>query len=210
MAVRAADLTACDLVAETLQARFPPHELRDRRGLLADVIEVQYADIRLAAVDAAGGGQRFECGSQIARVRLGPRRAVAAVGLQPTPAPATRSAATMAVRTHDLAARDLREEDRLAHAPPYERGYVRTLRSHMIELEHDRVHLPAVEARVRSEIGKYERLRGLHTDGLQCVVATPVVGAALGVVRLEAVPTPPLPACGMSVEAARRTGGRTA
>jgi hypothetical protein len=70
MAVRAADLAAADLVTQPPDSNLTAYELVDSRGLIADVIEVEHADVGLTAVDASGCRKRLERDAQIARVGL--------------------------------------------------------------------------------------------------------------------------------------------
>ena len=68
MAVGAPHHATCDLVLQAPQADLAASELHDGAGLGSDVVEVQHADVRLAAVDAAGCGKRLQRHAQIARV----------------------------------------------------------------------------------------------------------------------------------------------
>jgi hypothetical protein len=72
----------------------------------------------------------------------------------------------------------------------------------MVELQDDRIRLAAVHARMSAKEGEHERLRFFYARCLERVVPAAVARALLGVVGLEAIPTPPLKAGSMTVERA--------
>jgi hypothetical protein len=202
VAVGAADQAALNLLSEAGEADLSVGELHDGPRLRPDVIEVQDADVRLAAVDASGYGQYLQGEPHVTRLCDGPpsnRREVRR-GAAPTAAP--RGPAAMAVGAHDLAAGDLGLENGEQHAAPHQGRDLGALRAQMVELQDDRIRLAAVDARARAKECEHEGLRFFHARCLERVVPTAVTGPLLGVVGLEAVATPPLKAGSMTVERA--------
>lgn len=105
----------------------PPSEIHDVRPLSADVVEVEHDDVVLVAVDAL-----MTCEVTVDELQVsspkGPSLAETAALRIGTPRPgAPGCPATMAVRANQLA---------------------RPLRLHVVELEHDGVGDPAIDARL--------------------------------------------------------------
>lgn len=150
VAISAADLALRNLLSECLQCE-PAHGYpHDRRTLRADVVELQHADVLLAAIDTR---KLFKCLVDESEVSSDLRRASlepgAPVAVAPNPRAAIGSASAVAVRTHDLAFGYLPREPfdtraemtHLTHRPGFG--------AHVVELEHHEFVKTAVTTRMR-------------------------------------------------------------
>jgi hypothetical protein len=112
VAVGAADQAAADLPSEAAEPDLAVGELHHGPCLAPDVIEVQDADVGLAAVDASRCGQCREGEPHVSLLRLGSPANRSEIRRDAAPSAAPRGPAAVAIGAHDLAAGDLALEDR--------------------------------------------------------------------------------------------------
>lgn len=167
-----------DLVLNALQRHLSIDQVRDIRGLEADVIEVEHGSIRMTAVRARRSSQEV---IDVARVT---RSALADDG--PWAATLDRTS-PMATGAHHFAERQLFVQASRARPEVGKLRETHSFSPDMVELEKDGVALAAVKARVRNEIGEQV--------GLGALAPTDQRGARLGAVqvaaRLEVLPATP-------------------
>ena len=153
MATRAANLALRDLGIDRSQATTEPREPGDLRSLCPNVIEVQDDRIALAAIHAAAPPEdRLEV-SEVAsdrRVDVGAPRRLDRVA--PPPPRASGRASAVAVDADHLAPGDLLIDRNERGAGGDQRGDTRGLLRDVVELQHDRVALAAIDARVSAEV----------------------------------------------------------
>jgi hypothetical protein len=178
VAVRAPHDALSDLVLEELQRHLSTDQIRDVRGLAADVIEVEHNSVRLPAVRAIRSSQYFVDVVGVTRSALADDGRWAAT-LDRT--------SSMATGAHHFAERQLFVQ---AGGPDPEVG--KLTKTHpfspdMVELENDGVGGAAVGARVRHEIREQVGLCAQTPAGERGAGLRAVQIAA----RLEVLPATP-------------------
>lgn len=153
MAVGATHLTIVDLEFEPDQTNPLASERRHATGLGAHVVEVQNADIPLSAVLAARPLEIAVGEREIARgfMAFGRRRPPPLL-CSPTPASPTPGSPPMAVDADNLALLDFLAEEPHRVSRGREDGKVPALIADMVELEQERIGLPAVDAWMGSQM----------------------------------------------------------
>jgi hypothetical protein len=105
----------------------------------------------------------------------------------------------------DLALIDLGNQWGSPDAAAHEGRDLGALGPDVVEFEDDRITFTAIAAGIGAQVIEDQSLRFADALRLQCVASLPVVISLLGVVRLEAVATPPLETGAEAVEAALGT-----
>jgi hypothetical protein len=205
MAIRAPNLTLCDLGVDGCKARAGPSEARDGRALGPDVVELEKKRVRFATVHARVRREDSEDMSEVARderIRVGTPRRHGDICASPTGS--SRRASPVAVGADHLAAGHFRVDCRDRGRGGEQRWDVRRLLRHVVELEHDGIGFAALDARVFTQV-------------IQDMGAEPPLTCTLGGARLaamhvasgaevgrEAGSAPPLNAIAKAVEALQR------
>jgi hypothetical protein len=165
VAVRAPHDALGDLVSEALQRHLSIDQVRDVRGLGADVIEVEYGSVGLTAVRARRSAQDVIDIGRVTRAALADHGRGAAALDRTSP---------VATGAHHLAERQLFVQAGRSRPEVGKLSESHPLSPDMVELEKDGVALAAVGARVRHEIGEQVRLgaqtpAGQGSAGLRAV-----------------------------------------
>lgn len=170
MAVRTPHDALLDLALQALERDLAIDELRDIRALGTHMIEVEQHRICLTAIGASRPSQDL---GDVASVALPIRSSAGACSAT------IGRAAPVAARTHDLAQRDLLVEPRRRGSQMGELGKPHPLLGEVIELEHDRVALAAVGARVVQQVREQMTFRPDPPRNAGC--------AGLGTVEVPAI-----------------------
>ncbi len=175
MTVDAADLALVHLSLEPSERDFVLCEPHDAAAFVAHVIEVQDADVPLAAVDATCDAQRGVGMQDVAPLGLRSPTEFTPLRVRSTPVRTASSATPVAVRAHHLALSELRGEARESHASEDETRDVISLLTDVVELADDRIVLAAVSTRMGQQVLGHMSAGLVDAIGLQCVAATAVV-----------------------------------
>jgi hypothetical protein len=202
--VRAPHLAFTDLGVDRRDAAAVPRELRDRRPLRADVVELEHDGIALSAIDARVSAQEAEDVSQVsvdAGIRARPRRIARC---DAPPSSPKRGPAAMAVGANHLTVRDFGIDDpprcRIGEQPRDAGDLLRDV----VELQDHGITLAAFDAQRPPKVVEEVLSQRLGSRKLRGVRLTTMEISARSEVRGEARPAPPLPTRAEPVEAFRR------
>jgi len=201
MTVRTPHLAFTDLGVDRRDAAAVPRELRDRRALRPDVIELEHDGIALSAIDARLSAQEAEDVSQVsvdARIRARPRRLACR---DAPPSSPKRGPAAMAVRANHLTARDLGVDDAPRCRVGEQSRDAGDLGPDVVELQDDGVMLAAFNARRSPKMVQEVLAQRLCSRKLRGARLATMERAARPEVPCEARPAPPLPPGAEPVEA---------
>jgi hypothetical protein len=196
----APDLALVNLSVDRGQAASVPREPCHRIALVAQVIELEDYCVALATVDARASCEHRADVREVTGDRTGRIRATRVVGIDASPARSLPRTSAMAVGAHDLAPSDLGVDGLERRTVGDQRADVCGLVSHVVELQHDRVALAAIDARVRAEVLQDVRLERTGAGALRGFGLIAMEVAARAEIGGEARPAVPLVAVAEPVE----------
>jgi hypothetical protein len=188
MAIRAADLALLDLGIDRGHAAAVPSQSGHGVALVANVIELEHDDIVLAAVSARTAREDLVKMREVASDWRGRVRAVALFRSGSPPARPSSGPAPVAVCAHDLTSGDLGVDGCERRGLGDQCADSRDLLADVVELQDDRILLPAIDATALGEVIENMGLQGAMTTALRRLWLLAMKIAASAEVRSEARP----------------------